>query len=95
MCKASPGRRLLWYVRSGGEVYRVQALRSESARLTIHANGLTPTVEVSWITNSNADLDPFGFLLLILLALSYRFEWCQMSPTDDLGRLPVLRNRLI
>jgi hypothetical protein len=95
MCKASPGRRLLWHVRSGGEVYRVQALRRESARLTIRANGLTPSVEASWITNSNADLDPFGFLLLILLALSYRFAWCQMGPTDHLGCLPILRNRLI
>jgi hypothetical protein len=80
MCKASPGQRHLWCVRSGGEVYRVQALRRDSAHLTIHANGLTPTVEVSWITTSNADLDPFGFLLLVLLALRYRFQWCQMIP---------------
>ena len=95
VCKASPSWRLLWHLPLSGDVCRVQALWRDGVRLTIYANDPSPTVEINWIANSHADLDPFGFLLPILLALSHRFEWCQVSPTDDLGRLPVLRNRLI
>ena len=53
-------------------------------RLTIYANDPSPTVEImTWASDSMADLDPLGYLLLILLALSHRSEWCQTSPTDD------------
>ena len=84
MCKASPG----W--RSAApplerRCCRVQALRRDGVRLTIYANDPSPTVEIiTWASDSMADLDPLGYLL-ILLALSHRSEWCQMSPTDGPG----------
>ena len=54
----------------------------------IYANDPSPAVEmITWACGSIADLDPLGYLLLILLALSHRSEWCQMSPTDGPGAL--------
>ena len=86
VCKVSPGWRLLWNPRSSGDACRVQALRRDGVRLTIYANDPGPTVEImTRASDLMADLDPLGYLLLILLALSHCSEWCQMSPTDGPG----------
>src|SRR5215208_5039791 len=85
VCKASPGWRHLWHLRLSVHVCRVQALRRDGVRLTIYANDLSPAVEITWASDSMADLDPSGYLVLIPLALSHRSEWCQMNPTDGPG----------